>query len=76
VKTRPTTGGAGMTVTILGNNLLGSTSVTFNGTSASFQVISATEIQATIPTGATTGTVEVTTNQGTLKSNVAFRVAR
>jgi uncharacterized repeat protein (TIGR03803 family) len=76
VKTRPTIGEAGATVTILGNNLLGSTSVTFNGASASFQVISDTEIQATVPAGATTGTVEVTTNQEALKSNVAFRVTR
>lgn len=76
VKTLPTTGGVGTTVMLLGNNLLGSTSVTFNGVAAAFQIISDTEIQATVPTGATTGTVDVTTSAGTLNSNVAFRVTR
>jgi uncharacterized repeat protein (TIGR03803 family) len=76
VKMLPTTGKTGTTVTILGNNLLGSTSVTFNGASASFQAVSDTEIQATVPTEATTGAVEVTTNQGALKSSIPFRVAR
>jgi hypothetical protein len=33
-------------------------------------------ITTNVPTGATTGTVEVTTPKGTLKSNVAFRVAK
>jgi hypothetical protein len=44
--------------------------------SGSLTVVSATEITATVPTGAKTGTVEVTTPSGTLKSNVAFVVAK
>ncbi len=74
VETRPTTGKAGTKVAILGNNLTGTTSVTFNGTAATFTVVRGSEITATVPTGATTGKVEVTTPKKTLKSNVAFRV--
>jgi uncharacterized repeat protein (TIGR03803 family) len=64
----------GKVVTILGNNLTGTTSVTFNGVSAQFKVVSSTYLKAQVPTGATTGTIEVTTPSGTLSSNVGFRV--
>jgi hypothetical protein len=74
VRTVPTSGSVGRNVRILGTDLTGSTSVTFNGTRAEFTVVSATEINATVPTGATTGTIEVTTPRETLKSNVPFRV--
>jgi uncharacterized repeat protein (TIGR03803 family) len=74
VETRPTSGGVGAAVIILGNDLTRSTSVTFNGTAAAFNVVSASEITTTVPAGATTGTVEVTTSSRTLKGNVAFRV--
>ena len=42
---------------------------------AKSKVISKSEIETNVPSGATTGTVEVTTNS-TLKSNVAFRVTK
>jgi len=74
VKTSPTSGNVGAAVIILGNNLVGATSVSFNGTAATFKVISASAIKATVPTGATTGFVSVTTPSGTLKSNTKFRV--
>jgi uncharacterized repeat protein (TIGR03803 family) len=74
VKTTPASGKVGSKVIILGNNLQGSTVVTFNGTAATFRVVSTSEITTTVPTGATTGHVKVTTPRGTLKSNVAFRV--
>jgi uncharacterized protein (TIGR03437 family) len=75
VKTLPTSGKVGSTVKILGTKLTGATSVTFNGlAAASFTVVSSTEITATVPTGATTGTVQVVTPRGTLSSNVPFRV--
>jgi uncharacterized protein (TIGR03437 family) len=70
----PTSGKAGAKIVILGTNLTGTSSVTFNGRAAMFTVVSATEITADVPTGATTGTVEVTTPSGTLKTNVPFRV--
>ncbi len=74
VKTVQPGGHVGDSVIILGNNLTGTTGVTFHGTSATFTVVSATEITATVPTGATTGTVQVTTPSGTLNSNVVYRV--
>ena len=74
VETQPTSGKVGAAVKILGTDLTGTTSATFNGTAATFTVVSSSEIKTTLPTGATTGTVEVTTPKGTLKSNVVFRV--
>jgi uncharacterized repeat protein (TIGR03803 family) len=74
IETLPTTGTAGSTVKILGTNLTGATSVTFNGLAAAFTVVRPSEISAAVPTGATTGTVQATTPAGTLSSNVAFQV--
>jgi uncharacterized repeat protein (TIGR03803 family) len=74
VETLPTSGAVGATVLILGDNLTGATAVTFNGTAASFTVVSGTAIRATVPSGATTGYVNVTTPSGTLASNVEFQV--
>ncbi len=76
METLPTSGKVGRAVTILGNNLTGTTSVTFNGTLATFKVVLSTEIKATVPVGATTGFVTVTTPSETLKSNVVFRVTK
>lgn len=76
VETLPTSGKAGAKIIILGNNLTGSTAVTFNGKSAIFTVVSDTEITATVPSGAVSGTVKVDTPDGVLKSNVAFVVAK
>jgi uncharacterized protein (TIGR03437 family) len=59
---------------ILGDNLTGATKVTFNGLPAAFTVVSSTEIEATVPIGATTGTVTVVTPGGTLESNAPFQV--
>jgi uncharacterized repeat protein (TIGR03803 family) len=74
VKTLPTAAYPGKTIDILGTNLTGATSVTFNGKAAAFTVVSASEIRTTVPNGATTGRVKVTTPAGTLSSNVPFRV--
>ena len=59
---------------ILGTNLTGATSVSFNGTVATFTVVSKTEVKTAVPSGATTGFVTITTPSGTLKSNRKFRV--
>lgn len=74
VKTLPDTAKVGASVGILGTSLTGATSVTFNGTSASFKVVSSSLITTTVPAGATTGPVQVTTPSGVLTSNVNFRV--
>jgi uncharacterized repeat protein (TIGR03803 family) len=74
VRTVPTAAYPGTTVFILGTDLTGATSVTFNGKAAAFTVVSETEITATVPKGSTTGTVQVITPSGTLSSNIAFKV--
>jgi uncharacterized protein (TIGR03437 family) len=66
----------GATVEILGTDLNGTISVTFNGTPAKFTVISKSDIKTTVPAGATTGKITVKTPGGTLQSNVAFRVTK
>jgi uncharacterized repeat protein (TIGR03803 family) len=76
VETVPVAAKVGKRVIILGNGLTGSTSVTFNGSPATFTVESDTYITATVPTGATTGPVSVTTPIGTLKSNPVFQVLK
>lgn len=74
VETLPTSGAIGAHVKILGTNLTGATSVTFNGKAATFTVASKSEITTTVPTGATTGTVKVVTPNGSLTSIQKFRV--
>lgn len=73
--TIPTSGTVGSPVIILGMNLTGASSVTFNGTAASFTVVSDTEITTTVPAGATTGKVKVSKPSGSLWSNVVFTVS-
>jgi uncharacterized repeat protein (TIGR03803 family) len=74
VKTVPTAGLVGAEILILGTDLTGATNVSFNGTAAGFTVVSASYIKATVPAGATSGVVQVTTPGGTLTSNVGFVV--
>jgi uncharacterized repeat protein (TIGR03803 family) len=78
VETVPSSGNVGTAVRILGTNLKGATSVSFNGTAATFTVISKSEIETSLPPGATAGPVRVTTTAkkitNTLKSNVPFLV--
>jgi uncharacterized repeat protein (TIGR03803 family) len=76
VRTSPSSGKVGAAVIILGTNLSSTASVSFNGTSAMFSVVSDSEIQTTVPAGATMGTVEVITATQILKSNRTFRVTR
>ena len=76
VELQETSGKVGAAVNILGTDLTGATSVTFNGKAAVFKVVSASFIKTTVPQGATTGTVKVKTPRGTLKSNVVFRVTK
>lgn len=71
----PTSGAVGSEVTITGSRFTGATAVTFNGTAASFVVDSSTQIRATVPMGATTGPIRVTTSQGSAQSAANFNVA-
>lgn len=70
----PVGGKQGRSVIVLGTDLTGSTSVTFNGVSAAYTIESGTAIKATVPSGASTGPVRVVTPAGTLTSDVSFRV--
>ena len=70
----PASGGVGTSVTITGTNLTGATAVRFNGTGASFTVKSARQIVATVPAGATSGSVSVTTPGGIATSAASFTV--
>jgi len=78
----PLFGPVGTSVTITGTNFKGTaptfttSSVKFNTTSATtFTVNSATQITATVPTGATTGKISVTTPSGTGTSTANFTVS-
>jgi uncharacterized repeat protein (TIGR03803 family) len=70
----PPSRGIGARVIILGQGLTGATAVTFNGVTAAFTVNSDTEITTSVPAGAKTGSVQVTTPTGTLSTKVAFAV--
>lgn len=74
VSMEPSSGKVGSVVSILGNDLTGTTGVSFNGAPSFFKIVSNNLISATVPAGATTGTVTVTTPGGALPSNLAFRV--
>jgi hypothetical protein len=70
----PTSGPVGTPVTISGSSFTGATSVTFNGTPASFTVASDSSITTSVPTGASTGVVGVTGPGGTGTSSGVFTV--
>jgi len=74
VETLPDSAAVGAEIRVLGTGLTGATSVSFNGTAAAFEVVSASEITTNVPSGATSGKIEVVTPSGTLSSNVSFRV--
>ena len=70
----PTAGTPGTSVTISGSNLTGASAVMFNGTAASFIVTSSNSINATVPSGATSGPIVVTTAAGSMQSTNTFAV--
>jgi hypothetical protein len=72
---KPTSGPVGTSVQITGTGLFGASTVTFNTTNATtFTVDSNTQITATVPAGATTGRIKVTTSGGTATSATNFTV--
>ncbi len=66
----PNSGIVGQAVTIRGNNFLTTSKVAFNGRTATFTIVSPTEIRATVPGGATTGTIAVGNKWGSTTSAV------
>ncbi len=75
VGTLPTSGKVGAKVIILGTSLKGATECHLRRHCGDIQkVVSNSEIATTVPGGAKTGIVQVTTAAGTLSSNVVFVV--
>jgi hypothetical protein len=70
----PASGSPGTSVAVTGSGFTGATSVTFNGTAASFTVGSDSQLTATVPSGATSGAIAVTTAAGTGTSSGSFTV--
>lgn len=70
----PSSGSVGTQVTIEGSGLKQTTAVKFHGTAAAFRVDSDSQITATVPTGATTGKITVTTKGGSASSSLNFTV--
>ncbi|MGA2591648.1 MAG: choice-of-anchor tandem repeat GloVer-containing protein [Bryobacteraceae bacterium] len=71
----PTSGAPGAVVTVYGEFLLGATGVSFNGTPATtFSNISGNYVSVTVPSGATTGPITVTTANGSSTSAGSFTV--
>ncbi|KAA9325016.1 CUB domain-containing protein [Adhaeribacter soli] len=70
----PNSGSAGTSVTLTGTNFTGATSVTVGGIPVTFTVVNGTTIVLTIPIGAVTGPIVVTTPAGTATSNSNFTV--
>ena len=70
----PTSGLVGDPVTLTGTSFTGTKKVTFGGVSATFTVDSDTQISTTVPTGAQTGKIQVTTAGGKATSATNFTV--
>jgi uncharacterized repeat protein (TIGR03803 family) len=70
----PPGGPVGTAVVITGNSFTGTTKVTFGSKKAAFSVDSYTQITATVPAGAVTGKIQVTTPGGTAISPTVFTV--
>ncbi len=71
----PASGPVGSSVILAGSGLTSASAVKFNGVNASaFTVNSDTQLTATVPTGATTGTIAVTTPGGTAVSSGTFTI--
>jgi uncharacterized repeat protein (TIGR01451 family) len=64
---------AGSLITIFGQNLLGTTAVSFNGTAATFVTPTEnTHLEVTVPLGFTTGPISVTTPGGATSSGTKY----
>jgi uncharacterized repeat protein (TIGR01451 family) len=71
----PNAGGPATLVTITGTNLLSVTEVRFGGAAAQFTVVSDSELDATVPAAATTGSLAVSSAAGTTIASDVFYVA-
>jgi uncharacterized repeat protein (TIGR03803 family) len=74
VRTSTQSGAVGAKVTFLGQDFTGATEVEFGGASATFKIISDTELTAVVPAAAVTGIVSVVTSSGTVTALRNFKV--
>jgi hypothetical protein len=73
----PTSGAVGTEVTITGSNLAAVSSVKFNGmASATLHLDSDIQLRATVPTGASSGLIELTNDAGNVSSASPFTIAQ
>jgi hypothetical protein len=72
----PSSGIAGDSITIAGTEFIGANAVRFGNESATFTVISNTQITATVPTTAITGPISVITSKGTAISSTSFTILK
>lgn len=70
----PTSGAPGTQVTIDGSGFGSTTDVSFGATSASFTVISDSQLAATVPPSASSGPITVMTTDGSATSSASFTV--
>src|SRR6478672_97660 len=70
----PVIGAVGTGVTITGTNFTGATAVSFGGRAATFTVNNSGTITTTVPVGASTGSISVSTLDGTATSAASFTV--
>ncbi|MGH9140073.1 MAG: IPT/TIG domain-containing protein [Vicinamibacterales bacterium] len=70
----PGDGPAGTSVKITGYNFATATAVRFNGSAATYAIVSDTEVDATVPKNATSGPVAVAAPAGTVTSTTPFAV--
>ena len=70
----PSSGKVGSSVTITGTFLGSTASVAFNGTRAAVTVVSSTQVTATVPPGATSGPIGLTTPGGSVTTPGHFLV--
>ena len=70
----PASGLPGSTVTLTGTNFTGVMAVTVGGVAAVFTVVNANTLILTVPAGAQTGVIAVTTPGGTATSSTPFTV--
>ena len=72
----PLKGPVGTQVTITGVSLTQTSVVSFDGVAAEFTVNSDLELSATVPLGATTGSITITTTGGSAASKARFTVTQ
>lgn len=71
----PSGGSVGTPVVITGSGFTGASNVAFNGASAAFTVVNDGQINTTVPAGATTGQLSVSTPCGTVNAPSLFTVS-